>query len=122
MWFARNQKRIRLSRKLNWSVGKSQHTGFYFWTIGSLCLAAAVVIIVRTNSGLQNGAKPEVLGAATETAQTKPSFTDYTVNRGETLFTISQKFGVPTETLAQLNDIRPPFTVKAGEIIKVPAQ
>lgn len=85
-------------------------------------MAAAVVIIVRTNTGLQNGAKPEILGATTEAVQAKPTFTDYTVSRGETLFTISQKFGVPTETLAQLNDIRPPFTVKAGEVIKVPAQ
>lgn len=64
-----------------------------------------------------------MLGASTEQGVTESDaiiFTDYKVMKGETLFTISQKFGLPTETVAQINDIRPPFNIKAGQIIKIP--
>ncbi len=124
MWFGSNTKRIRLSRRLRWSVGKGQHTNTYFWLIGSACLVASIGIITRTNHLLADQIKPSVLGATTTASaeETPPLlFQDYKVARGETLFTISQKVGIPTETLAQLNDIKPPFALKAGDILKIPA-
>lgn len=125
MWFGNNTKKIRLSRRLKWSVGKAQHTNTYFWLIGTACLLAAIGIIARTNHLISKQITPSVLGATTTaSAEETPAlqFEDYKISRGETLFTISQKIGIPTETLAQLNDIRPPFTLKAGQTIKVPAQ
>lgn len=125
MWFGKNQKRIRLSRQLNWSVGRGRNANTVFWSIGLCCLALSVFLISRTNALLRNAtsAAPQVLGASTDTVTDPTSeitFIDYTVAKGETLFTISQKFGLPTETLAQLNDIRPPFNIKAGETLKIP--
>lgn len=124
MWFGNNTKKIRLSRRLKWGVGKAQHTNTYFWLIGTVCLLAAIGIITRTNQLMSKQIAPSVLGATTTaSAEETPAlqFEDYKISRGETLFTISQKVGVPTETLAQLNDIKPPFALKAGQTIKVPA-
>ena len=124
MWSQTNQKRIKLSRQLKWSLGKDQNTNKYFWSIGALCLVLAVFLISRTNSILKQEARanPQVLGATTTTNDPEPEiqFVDYKVAKGDTLFTISQKFSLPTETLAQINDIRPPFSVKAGQILKIP--
>lgn len=124
MWFGKNQKRIKLSRQLTWSVGRGQNANAFFWAIGIGCLLIAAFCISRTNTLLRNqaNANPQVLGASTDTPNpsTDISFTDYKVAKGETLFTISQKFNLPTETLAQLNDIRPPFNIKAGQTIKIP--
>ncbi|MBP9686654.1 MAG: LysM peptidoglycan-binding domain-containing protein [Candidatus Doudnabacteria bacterium] len=123
MWFGKNQKRIRLSRQLKWSVGRGRNNNRLFWSIGLCCLALSAFLISRTNALLQNEAAPQVLGASTEQGVTESDaiiFTDYKVMKGETLFTISQKFGLPTETVAQINDIRPPFNIKAGQIIKIP--
>ena len=47
---------------------------------------------------------------------------DYTVGKGETLFSLSQKFNVPMETIAQLNDMNTPFNIQTGQILKIPAQ
>lgn len=125
MWFGKNKKRIKLSRRLKWSIGKSQHTNAYFWLVGVACLTCALALIIHTNSPVAQS-EPTVLGAATqassETAGGLLQFTDYEVKRGDTLFSISTKFNIPTETLAQLNDINPPFTLKAGETLKVPVQ
>lgn len=125
MWFGKNQKRIKLSRQLSWSVGRGKHTNTFFWCVGLGCLIVAILLVSRTNTLLRNeaAAAPQVLGASTETQTAQAdaiTFMDYKVAKGETLFTISQKFGLPTETLAQLNDIRPPFNIKAGETIKIP--
>lgn len=124
MWFGNNTKKIKLSRKLNWSVGKAQHTNLYFWFIGSFCFVLACVLIVRTNVKLQTNPTPEVLGAAThpEVQAETISLNSYTVSKGETLFSISQKFGIPIETLAQLNDMKTPFNIQAGQVLKVPIQ
>ncbi len=124
MWFGRNTKRIHLSRKLNWSVGKAQYTNYYFWFIGTVCFVLACILVIRTNSKLNQTTKPEVLGATTEQQNISNTIqiTDYNVSKGETLFSISQKFSIPIETLAQLNDIKTPFNIQAGQILKIPTQ
>lgn len=67
--------------------------------------------------------EPRVLGAATENSTPKKvQFMDYTVQRGDTLFSISQKYNVSWGTLAELNDLQAPFNLKKDQIIKVPVQ
>ena len=45
----------------------------------------------------------------------------YTVQEGETLSTIAAKCGVPYMTLAELNHITNPKSVRAGQKIRLPA-
>ncbi len=124
MWFGRNQTNIKLSKRLRWSVGKGRYGNNKFWFIGAFCLILAGGLFFHTNQLLKTpntNPKPTVLGATTtQTNNPGLQFMDYQVTRGDTLFTISKQFGVPTETLAQLNDLNTPFTLKAGQIIKVP--
>ena len=44
-----------------------------------------------------------------------------TVRRGGSLSEVSQKYGVSVEMLAKFNRLRPPYHVRAGKVIMVPA-
>jgi spore germination protein len=43
------------------------------------------------------------------------------IQRGDSLSSLSKKYGVPVETLAKFNRIPPPYRVRAGRTIMVPA-
>ena len=44
----------------------------------------------------------------------------YTVQSGDTLFTIAQRFGVPLETLVTLNQIADPSVISVGQVLLIP--
>jgi len=46
--------------------------------------------------------------------------TTYTVQQGEWLFSIARKFGVSPYTLAQVNNITPPYTIYPGRVLTIP--
>jgi len=45
--------------------------------------------------------------------------TTYVVQPGDTLYSIARRFGTTVETLATLNGIAPPYTIKVGQILIV---
>ena len=51
----------------------------------------------------------------------KKKTTNYKVNKGDTLFSISRKFSIPFNVLCSLNDFSGEEKIKAGAVIKVPA-
>lgn len=73
-------------------------------------------------SGVREGQTITVLTPTTPTTSTSTSkeMVDYTVQRGETMFSISQRHGL---TVPQLLALNPAATagIKAGDIIKVPS-
>lgn len=58
--------------------------------------------------------RPEDGGAVTITGT-------HTVKRGETLYAISRSYDVPIRTLIASNDLRPPYTLRVGQQIRIPA-
>lgn len=46
--------------------------------------------------------------------------TTYVVQRGDTLFSIGQRFGVPWQTIAAVNNIHPPYTIYTGQRLAIP--
>jgi len=125
------RKKFDLSPKLKLGVGRgySQNQIIKFGAI--LCLLIAlgltlnsIKILFSSKGGSGSLAVPQVLGASdTKTGQTQDSsveFTKYTVQKGDTLFDISQKYNIDWATLATLNNIPSPFTVKPGAIINIP--
>ncbi len=44
----------------------------------------------------------------------------YVVQPGDTLYSIAKRFGTTVETLAALNDLAPPYTIKVGQSLVVP--
>ncbi len=125
-------KKFELSPRLKLGVGRaySQNQILKFSAIICLVLAIglafnAVRLITKSQSQPPTGAAPEVLGASDvrQTPVASPvQFINYAVAKGDTLFNISQKFNIDWATLATLNNLKAPFTLKLGQSLKVPKQ
>gem|GEM_PF-3965616 len=59
------------------------------------------------------------LSSIHETADSSPS-TTYTVQPGDYLYEIGQKFGVPWHDIAQANNIQSPYTIYPREVLVIP--
>lgn len=66
-------------------------------------------------------ALPLLAGAAKPKAAPDPKqATEYTVGKGETLGGIALKVEVPRVLIIEANAIKPPYTVKAGQVLVIP--
>ena len=61
----------------------------------------------------------EVLGESTQVA-TAPEFSEYSVRSGDTLFNISQQYGIRWDLIAQINNLSEPYVLHAGQKLKIP--
>jgi len=81
------------------------------------------LVLSGKNSDSAGQAVPQVLGASdvkTEPADSGIQFEEYKIQKGDTLFNISQKYGISWTTIATLNNLKSPFTLKPGQTIKIP--
>ena len=60
-----------------------------------------------------------ILSSIQAAAASTPSIT-YTVQPGDYLYRIGQKFGVPWQSIAQANTIQPPYTIYPGQVFVIP--
>jgi hypothetical protein len=124
-------KKFDLSPRLKLGIGRgySQNQILKFSAI--VCLVLALVLTVNAfrlvikDKNQAGGASqnPQVLGATDVKQpqnQNAVQFTAYTVQQGDTLFNISQKFNIDWTTLATLNNLKSPFALKPGQIINIP--
>ncbi len=118
-------KKIRLSKKLSLGVGRNTDRFNFFkigtgiFTILSLFLIGRVGWLLIHNQ-TDNISHPQVLGVKTEDSSDNNIYHDYTVKKGDTLFTISQDVKVEWSALATLNKLEPPFDLKPGQVLKIP--
>ena len=64
---------------------------------------------------------PQVLGATDiKPVQTELEYLEYKIKKGDTLFNLSQEYKVSWTTLATLNNLKSPFSLKPGQTIKIP--
>lgn len=64
---------------------------------------------------------PQVLGATDDkTSATELNYLEYKIKKGDTLFNLSQEYKVNWMTLATLNNLKSPFSLKPGQTIKIP--
>lgn len=124
-------KKFELSPRLKFGVGRGYTQNQILKISAVTCLAIASVLALNAgrlllDSKNQNSgqtANPQVLGASDTKENNFPNsiqFTSYTVQKGDTLFNISQKFNISWTTMATLNNLKSPFYLKPGQIIKVP--
>lgn len=107
-------------------------TGIFFL---ALSLVLAINLIPRKPSAsyskvelaqIQTDNIPEdkqILGAATAPGGTEGNsseFTTYVVKNGDTLFNISQQYGVKWDLIAQINSLPEPYVLHAGLALKIP--
>jgi LysM repeat protein len=73
--------------------------------------------------GSRSEGSPEgaVLGV-TDTPTSKQLFDDYTVKKGQTVFSIAQEHHLDWTALATLNNLKAPFALQPGQILKIPRQ
>ncbi len=124
------RKKFDLSPRLKLGVGRgySQNKILKLATICCLLIAVgltinAVKILFSRPATQEPTVTPKVLGATdTKTTSSTPveQFTQYKVQKGDTLFDISQKFNIDWITLATLNNIQSPFAVKQGQTLNIP--
>lgn len=88
-----------------------------------------VAFILLVGVGIYIFAKPHADKQAAEPAPkqilgeqeaSEPQYASYTIKKGDTLFNLAQRYSVSWQTLAQINDLQAPFTLKIGQQIKVP--
>ena len=126
----KNKQKIQLSESLKLGVSdpSSQSTlyktGGIILTIFSVLLAANIVknlITAHTVSSqalaTSQNVQPAVLGAYSQT-----TYSTYTVQTGDTLFSIAQANNTSWEILAELNNLKAPYKLKLGSSLKVPVQ
>ncbi len=124
-------KKFELSPKLKLGVGRGYTQNQILKTSAILCLIFAlgltfnaVNLMVKNNATPKTG-EPKVLGTSDTREQVQDNavqFTTYTVQKGDTLFNISQKFNISWTTMATLNNLKSPFYLKPGQSLKVPKQ
>lgn len=123
---------ISLSPKLKLGVGRGTlknklfKIGTVVFFLAALTLTVnAGYLLLRGKQDSSPAAQPQVLGATDANVEPTTSdvqpYKNYTVQKGDTLFNISQKINVPWTTLAELNKLKPPFSLKPGQVIKIPS-
>ncbi len=123
-------RKIELSPRLKLSVGRglSQNKKLKIFASSLLLISFALtinstrLIFFSPSEKANENQESKVLGVSNTRSESEPEikFVEYTVQKNDTLFTISQQFNVNWTTLATLNNLKSPFLVKPGQTIKVP--
>jgi len=128
-----HSKKFELSPRLKLGVGRGYSQNQILKFAAILCMVLAVgltlnavrLLIKSKGQPAAGNAAPQVLGASdtkTDDASQSIQFTTYTVQKGDTLFNISQKYNISWTTMATLNNLKSPFYLKPGQTLKVPTQ
>jgi LysM repeat protein len=119
--------KVKLSPRLQLGVGRSGDrrsllpyaTVMFLIISGVLAVRAGYMVIHRSPTVAP--AQPQVLGAE-DTADSQKLFKEYSVKKGDTIFSIGQQNNIDWTTLATLNGLEAPFKLQQGQVIKIPQQ
>jgi hypothetical protein len=125
---AKSRNKVHLSPQLKLGVGRGysknnilKYSGFSFLFLSLLLFGWIISVVAKHSSQVaqNNSANPQVLGATDNKAD---PFLTYTVQKGDTVFNIAQKYNLNWATLATINNLASPFTLKPGQTLKIPNQ
>jgi LysM repeat protein len=71
---------------------------------------------VQSNAQTQD---KQILGLATK-QEPAEQFTSYSVKNGDTLFNISQQYNIKWDLIAEINGLKEPYVLHAGQTLKIP--
>lgn len=117
------KKNYQLSERLRYGVSNGVSKNKILKISGALCLILSVILGINSVKLIysNDSEKGEVLGVV-DVSNLKPEFIEYTIEKGDTLFNLSQKYNISWVTLANLNNLKSPFTLKPGQKIQIPKQ
>lgn len=121
------KSKVKLSPRLQLGVGRNPTktnllpyaTMIFLVISGVLAIRAGYMVIHRSPS--VTPVNPQVLGAE-DNSVPKQLFKEYTVKKGDTVFSISQQYNIEWTTVATLNSLKAPFTLQTGQVLKIPQQ
>jgi hypothetical protein len=119
------RNKVKLSPQLRLGVGRGFPRQNYLKYIGFGFLGLSLILTGRTIYLLSSktAPNPQVLGAEDQQqAQTNSGFIEYKVKTGDTIFNIGQTYKISWTTIATLNGLSSPFTLKPGQVLKIPQQ
>jgi len=124
--------RFQLSKKLRLGVGRKTGKNSYLKYISAIFVvvtaglgANAIRLVFSNTTESSETRQAQVLGISntkTEIEQPTTEFETYLIKKGDTLYNIAQNHQISWTTLATLNNIQSPFTVSAGQELKIPKQ
>jgi len=91
--------------------------------LGSVTPAPTAAITPKPPTAVP--ASPTAVPVQPTAVPTAPATTGqetYTIQPGDTLFSIAQRFGLTVEELAQANNIADPSSIEAGQVLTIPAR
>ena len=124
------KSKIKLSRNLKQGIeGPSFQNLFFkvggtFFLVLSLLMAGNIYRSVNSAPAATQAfeTEPKVLGAFDDKSEeVEHEEITYTVERGDTLFNIAQKKNVNWAVIATMNNLKAPYVLKAGSVLKLPA-
>lgn len=96
--------------------------------VAALAVGVGGALVVRSCNGSDDAPAAPVLPPLTSTSTsttsstttTVPPIRTYEVQRGDSLFSIAQRFGVTMAALIELNGIDDPDRIEAGQVLQLP--
>lgn len=121
------KNRIHLSRHLHAQTTPYPEVGSWLKravVLSIILLAFGIYWSVRPHNAPDESVSPkgeqEILGE--KQAITSELSQSYKVQTGDTLFSVSQRFNISWQTLAELNALKEPYLLRIGQEIKIPRQ
>lgn len=119
------KKRIRLSRNLH--AQTTPYPNARKWLkpflilliLGMVASAYALIKTPKHETKQSNNLVPkEILGEQTNSNK-EPHYETHVVSPGDTLFNISKRYNISWQTLAQINNLDEPYTLKIGQKLQI---
>lgn len=127
------KNQLELSPRLKLGVGKGYSknkilkTASFLFLIMAMGLALnSLWIVINSDSDKKtanSNQEPQVLGASdikSSDTNSEIQFLEYKVKKGDTLFNVSQEYKISWMTIATLNNLKSPFSIKPGQTLKIP--
>jgi LysM repeat protein len=131
--------KIKLSEHLQMGIAAPRSQSTFFKTGGVIFLVLSLAIVANifyqlhgthssssnhpaasSSQNSNNQATQQVLGAYSQ-SNSQMQTTVYTVQKGDTLFNIAQTHNLDWQVIAVLNNLKQPYSLKAGMQLKLPA-
>lgn len=90
------------------------------WLLAGSTVVFALVALLAAVVGNENGSTPTTTTSTVATTTTTTTTPPYTVQPGDSLMAIAEKFGVSFKELIQVNKITNPDKISVGDELKIP--
>lgn len=93
---------------------------YLLWATCSFAFLAVLSSLLTDGGSTSDSTVPVSSTSSSTTSTSIVSVREYTVQPGESLFKIAQKFNLSAPALVELNKIKNPDRVPAGTVLKLP--